>query len=85
MSGMKYIVFDKTGVEESVLFPCWQKHDVVASFFHLKPNHIVSAGFIQRSKNDGRLYCYGKSVGLDIGSRPVEDLDLILKQLEFET
>jgi len=85
MTGMKYICFDNSGIEEVVLFPCWQKHDAVASMFCLHTNHIISAGFIKRAKDDGRLYCYGRSIGLGVGSRPVEDLDLILRQLEFES
>lgn len=79
---MKYIVIEQGGMEIAVLFPCfWNHADMLQRF----PNtaKIVSAGIIHRSDN-GRLYCSGESVILKIKSRPVEDLDLILRQLDFD-
>lgn len=80
MTGMKYIVVEVGGTEEAVLFPQWWNHKEVAERLELR--HIVSAGFISRDRS-GRLNCAGESVGLWVNSRPVEDLDLILRLFSF--
>jgi len=83
-SGMKYIIMERAGMEEAILFPCWWQHNHIARDLKLAPAQIVSAGCIKRNE-EGRLYCFGNSVSLDIKHcRPVEDLDLILRQLSFD-
>lgn len=77
---MKYIVYDGKGGEEAILFPCWRQH---AEMLQVVPlSKVISAGYIKRNEQ-GQLYCAGNSVILKINSRPVEDLDLILRLLSF--
>jgi hypothetical protein len=78
---MKYVIVDFRGLEVPILFPCFWNHDDIAAAiqFRGKP---VSAGFVKRD-DLGNLYVTGRSQSLNLASRP-EDLDLIIKQLEFE-
>ena len=78
---MKYVIIEQGGLEVAVLFPCfWNHADMLNRLYGCK---IISAGIIKRTE-DGRLYCTGNSVVLKVQSRPVEDLDLILRQIDFE-
>ena len=77
---MKYVIFLRGGMEEVMLFPPWWDHaDTLNKFFH---GEVISAGKITRN-GSGQLYCHGFSNSLKIKSRPVEDLDLILRMLSF--
>lgn len=81
---MKYIVTDRTGAEEAILFPCWWDHADTARKFNINTESVVSAGHV-RMTDRGALQCGGGSVSLEINARPETDLDLILRQLRFLT
>jgi hypothetical protein len=79
--GMKYIVYDGAGGEEAILFPCWRQH---SDMLHVVPlSKIISAGHLKRN-DKGELYCCGNSVILKFGSRPKEDLEIIMRLLAFD-
>lgn len=82
---MKYIIIESRGLELAVLFPLfWNHADMLAAIQNRFCERVISAGVIKRD-DSGRLYCTGNSVSLKIKAcRPVDDLDLILKQLDFE-
>lgn len=83
MDRAKYIVIEENGTETAIIFPCWMLHKTMAG----QSNQIVSAGKVSfyfdfDSKSPHiRANCYGKSVGLDIASRPEEDEYLIEKTI----
>jgi len=78
---MKYIVIEQGGLEVAVLFPCFWNHTDMFRRFPLAK--LISAGIVRRTK-EGKLYCTGNSVTLKVSSRPIEDLNLILRQIDFE-
>lgn len=80
---MKYLVIDRRGTEEVILFPCWWQHDQIAAL-HCMRKDVVSAGHVKQN-DAGKLYCCGGSVSLKKNSRPDEDLDLIVRHLSFTT
>ena len=79
---MKYVIIDWGGVECPLLFPCFWNHDDIARAVQGR-GKPVSAGLVKRD-DGGRLYVTGRSVSLGVNSRPVEDLDIILKAIDFE-
>ncbi len=62
---MKYIIIDNGMTEIPIIFSSALQHVVVASCLG---SQIISAGFIQH-RPDG-FVCHGKSVSLDVNSRP---------------
>ncbi len=77
MNKMKYIIYD-TGLYESVMiFDHITQHVDVAQRIH-SIESVVSAGFI--SVVDGKFQCFGRSLSLDIDSRP-EDSDYVNKMM----
>jgi len=82
---MKYVIVESRGLELAVLFPLfWNHRDIMEAIQNRFCDGVISAGTIKRD-DSGRLYCTGNSVSLKIKAcRPVEDLDIILKQLDFE-
>ncbi len=86
---MKYIIYKESdcGVEMPVIFSKILNHSYVYNdlIHQLGDGYIlVSAGFIMYDENiikGKKLYCYGKSVLLNIGSRE-EDTLLILNYLK---
>lgn len=79
---MKYLVTDKYGMEEVILFPCWWQHADMANDMRWGADDIISAGCLKRN-DAGTLYCFGESVPLKKKSRPEEDLELILRHFSF--
>ena len=77
---MKYIILDDRGLDVPVIFPVHWDHDQTAQKFPGRT--VTSAGFLKRD-DSGNLYVTGKSVSLNLKSRPL-DLDLIIRQLEFQ-
>ena len=77
---MKYIIIELNGIESPVIFPPWVQHSSAAKWCL---GTLLSAGFIRRDEG-GRLYVWGESKSLKLKSRPVEDLDLILRAFEFQ-
>jgi hypothetical protein len=74
----KYIVVDNGLADAFILFPMMYNHSDVARAF---PGTVISAGFVL-DFGDGRGFqCYGKSISLNISSRPEEDEALLRKQL----
>ncbi len=70
MNKMKYIRYD-TGLYESVIiFDHITQHQEVAQKMR-SIESVVSAGFVDIV--DGKFRCYGRSISLDIGSKPIED------------
>ena len=81
---MKYVIVESRGLELAVLFPLfWNHGDLMEAIRNRFCDGVISAGTIKRD-DSGRLYCTGNSVSLRIECRPVEDLDIILRQLSFE-
>lgn len=78
---MKYVIIDDGGIEVPFIFPCFWNHDDMARVIEGRGN-VVSAGFLKRD-DLGNLYVTGKSVSLGVVCRP-EDLELIIRQLEFQ-
>ena len=74
MDHAKYIIIKGGGLELPVVFSPLLKHSDVAKGFV-----IAAAGFCDISNNE--VACWGKSVSLDIESRPVEDAYLIRRQI----
>ena len=69
MSRKKYIVIKAGTLEMPILFSELQSHvEVAAAFGH----PVLGAGFWGED-TEGRFVCYGKSVSLQIESRPEED------------
>lgn len=88
MANMKYIIMDHRGCDTPILFPVWVGHDEI--YRHAK---VIGAGECSvsgtskeievgsRLCNDIEVYCYGKSVSLDVVSRGYEDAALIREML----
>lgn len=79
----KYIIFDSGLNDEIVIFSDMQEHAHIARGLGM----IVSAGFISIGFNeDGQLdaSCFGKSVSLDVESRPEIDSKIARKALGFD-
>jgi len=74
MDRAKYIIVQDGGLELPVIFSPLLKHSEVAG-----QRRIVAAGFCDISNNE--VACWGKSVSLDIESRPEEDAKLIRRQI----
>lgn len=85
---MKYVVTEnEDGQQELFMFPRTVNHDDMSEVLHYikvwqgrewnrqfkKP---ISAGFIDRNWK-----CYGRSETLNLDSRPVEDTELLAKQM----
>lgn len=70
----KYIVVDAEGLEMIIIFEGFIKHDQVV--FPLCD--IVSAGFVNCDTGE----CWGKSIALQIDSRPEEDTKLAQRMLK---
>lgn len=79
MNEMKYIIVDDGMMEKPVIFDDATDHSQMASDLFGFKKDVVSAGFVSFSK-DG-LQCYGRSVSLNIKSRPEEDSKLINRML----
>lgn len=78
---MKYVILDWGGLEIPFIFPCfWNHKDITGAI--AGRGAVVSAGFLKRD-DSGNLYVTGGSTSLKVVSRP-EDLDLVIKQLEFQ-
>lgn len=75
---MKYIIVRTPDGEAPVLFPRAFLHRYVAGL--LKPMEVTAAGFVAIA--EGRLRCYGKSVGLRLPSRPEHDSALVNANLD---
>jgi hypothetical protein len=73
----KYIIVRDMGLELPIVFNHILGHDYVAG-----QKIVVSAGFCHRNP-DGTYVVWGKSVRLNIASRP-EDAEIIAKMLEKE-
>ena len=75
MYNMKYVRFKNLdGVDCIILFPMIMNHDeTVKRIRHVK---LISAGFVSR-----RLECFGRSVSLNLDSKPIEDTELLKIQL----
>jgi hypothetical protein len=78
---MKYIIFEMDGIDSPVIFPPWVHHKTIA---HNLSGKVISAGFIRMGEGSGRLYVWGQSKSLGVKSRPVADLDIILRALDFQ-
>ncbi len=73
---IKYIVIDNDGLELMFIFEGLVKHDAVS----FPTSDIVSAGFVFPETGE----CYGKSIALDLDSRPTEDSKLARRLLGLE-
>lgn len=74
---IKYVITDN---EEIIVFSELLSHD---TFKRLNP---ISAGFITFNTNsDGHISCkcYGESISLDLKSRPAEDTEIAMLQLNM--
>ncbi len=87
MSKFKYIILElPTGIEAPILFSKFIEHAQLVA--NVKPTgKVVSAGFVSFDGNPDKPFqagftCYGKSVSLDLHSRP-EDSKIIQKDYEF--
>lgn len=65
---LKYIRYDE---DRFMIFPVSQTHAEMASGLI----DIISAGFMRVA--DGQVHCHGRSVSLDIDSRPEEDARML--------
>ena len=81
MNKMKYIIVDNGLYNSVIIFDHIVKHNEMAQKMHAIES-VVSAGFIEIV--DGKFQCYGRSVSLDIKSRP-EDSDYINKFMGVAT
>jgi hypothetical protein len=80
MDGMKYIMYDRGGIETPILFPQIIDHDSMAMM--TVPNKkLISAGFV--SLKNGVATVAGHSHSLSLKSRP-EDSRIIQKFLTWE-
>ncbi len=80
---MKYIVIDGLMAETPYIFPDSVQHSYVAQALSSGANNVViSAGFVVH-RADG-MQCYGRSVSLDIDSRPDVDSALINRLLGLD-
>ncbi len=74
----KYIIVNELHVELPIVFNPIMDHGNVAAI----GMKVVSAGFCRR-KADGSFSVWGKSVSLNIGSRP-EDAEILQTRLEYD-
>jgi len=75
----KYIVFDFDAIEDMIIFSGLHTHDQIANnFLRYTP---ISAGFIEI--NDGKPFCYGKSISLELESREI-DTKIALRVLNLQ-
>ncbi len=70
---MKYVVLITEEGETPIIFPKELFHDEVANA--VENRGVVSAGFVRLS--DGKIKCYGESLGLELSSRGEGDTSLI--------
>lgn len=75
MNKMKYIIYDTGLYDAVIIFDHIAQHNQVAQKMYAIES-VVSAGFVDIV--DGKFECYGKSISLDIKSRP-EDSEYVNK------
>lgn len=80
MDGMKYIMYDRGGIETPILFPQFIEHDNMAIMIVPK-GKLISAGFVKLL--DGKAHVSGKSISLGLLSRE-EDSEIIQDFLTWE-
>lgn len=64
---MKYIIVDNGMYESAILFDYMTQHDAMAAKVG---GTVKSAGFVEI--DDGEFRCFGKSLSLNIASRPTD-------------
>ncbi len=80
MDKAKYIVAQIGNDEVMIVFPSFETHNHMARFFN---NKVVSAGFIDffiNASEEVEVKCTGKSVSLNLKSRP-KDTQLAEQQI----
>jgi hypothetical protein len=71
---LKYIVYEKDGCVESLMFPSLYGHDEMAR--RMSADKVLGAGFCKPKVNDDgmmSIVCYGGSISLNIESRGNSD------------
>ena len=81
MKGMKYIMYDRQGIETPILFPPTVEHDVMANKTG-SSWRLLSAGFVTIGPA-GLIVASGHSHSLNLKSRE-EDGDIIARWLTWE-
>lgn len=78
---MKYMIIEVGQDDLRREYPLLFSEDLFhIDFAKLFSNKIISAGFVTAGK-DGKLECWGRSDGLQIWSRPVQDAEIINLEL----
>ena len=74
---IKYIVCvnPETGLEYALLFNDYVMHRVIGDSMRRVGHRVLSAGFTY--EKDGSYYCHGRSISLQLESRPVQDARLV--------
>jgi hypothetical protein len=77
---MKYIMAKTTHLSTPVpiIFPDHIKHTEMFQMISGMVVELISAGFVSITP-DEKIQCWGKSIGLRIDSRPVEDSAIVQK------
>lgn len=76
---MKYIIFNRSGLEVPLIFPTTVNHIEIAQRIGMVFK-VVSAGQCSVG-NDGKIYCWGESISLKVKSRE-EDTEIINRIME---
>ena len=80
-TGMKYVMYDRNGIDTPILFPPMIKHDNLAMMV-VPSGKLISAGFVMQV-DEGRIEAYGESKSLGLKSRGREDSKIIEDWLTF--
>ncbi len=70
---MKYVVLLMDEGETPIIFPKRLLHEEIADA--VENREVISAGFVRQT--DGKIECYGESLGLELSSRGEDDTILI--------
>jgi hypothetical protein len=81
---LKYLVVEREGIEDAIIFPDWISHDTMAPFtgHGQRPFRIVSGGFVKIGVQDGvyrprlTVEVGGESTSLSVSHRR-EDAEII--------
>lgn len=76
---MKYIVVEDGGFDHIFIFPQYLEHRDFTAYLNVKP---IRAGFVHLC--DGKLRCYGESLGLNLRSDPDKDTKLLNRNIDFD-
>lgn len=80
MNDMKYITYDGPMYVELVIFDASFDHAVFADRLGIKKHEILTAGFVSID-HDGKPYCHGESVSLNLKSNSKSDTKILEQRM----